>query len=200
MYFQYRNGKLISDNIRPDEQNKKFWDVKEYNEVFTEWREGDILYIGETPLKYPLEENKQMREMTEEELIEAGIIKEMTEDEKRDIYKREIDTYKAKILEKGFVFERHNQKCRDKDLALLSNAIAALEDTGETEGLLWAFSDTDITKLNLSQLKQMRISGMNFITAIYGVEAYLKQGEIISDLTVEKFREKVNENSEVKAV
>lgn len=200
MYFQYRNGKLISDNIRPDEQNKKFWDVKEYNEVFTEWREGDILYIGETPLKYPLEENKQMREMTEEELIEAGIIKEMTEDEKRDIYKREIDTYKAEILEKGFVFERHNQKCRDKDLALLSNAIAALEDTGETEGLLWAFSDTDITKLNLSQLKQMRISGMNFITAIYGVEAYLKQGEIISDLTVEKFREKVNENSEVKAV
>lgn len=132
---------------------------------------------------------------------EAHIWKEKaTLEEQRIVYKNKIDGYKAEILEKGFVFERHNQKCRDKDLALLSSAIAALEDKGGTEGLLWAFSDTDTIKLSLSQLKQMRIAGMNFITTVYGVEAYLKQGEIISDLTVEKFREKVNENSEAKAV
>ncbi len=121
-------------------------------------------------------------------------------EEQKMIYKNRIDMYKAKLLEKGFIFERHNQKCRDKDLALLSNAIAALEDAGGTEELSWAFSDSDLAKMSLEQLKQMRISGMKFITAVYGVEAYLKQGEIISDLTVEKFREKVNENSEVKAV
>ena len=79
MYFQYRNGKLIQDNIRPDEQNKKFWDAKEYNKVFSDWQEGDILYIGEAPLNYPIEDNGKMREMTEQELKEAGIIKEVVE-------------------------------------------------------------------------------------------------------------------------
>lgn len=123
-----------------------------------------------------------------------------TLEEQRIVYKNKIDGYKAELLEKGFMFERHNQKCRDKDLALLSNAIAALEDAGETEGLSWAFSDTDIAKLSLNQLKQMRIAGMNFITTVYGVEAYLKQGEINLNLTVEDFRDRVNENSEVKAV
>lgn len=79
MYFQYRNGKLIQDNIRPDEQNKNFWDDKEYNKVFTEWRDGDILYIGDAPLSYPIEDNGKMREMTEEELVKAGIITEPVE-------------------------------------------------------------------------------------------------------------------------
>ena len=204
MFVQFRSveGKLIKiqDNIRPDDQNQKFWDAGEYNKIFSNWQKGDYLYIGDEDLRYPIEDSGKIREMTEKELIEAGIIKDITEEEKRAIYKEQIDKYKAEILERGFVFERHNQKCRDKDLALLSNAIAALEDAGETEGLSWAFSDTDIAKMSLEQLKQMRISGMNFITAVYGVEAHLKQGEIIPDLTVENFREKVNENSEVKAV
>lgn len=79
MYFQYRNGKLIQDNIRSDEQNKKFWDAKEYNGVFPDWKVGDILYIGDVPLRYPIEDNKIIREMTEEELVKAGIITEPVE-------------------------------------------------------------------------------------------------------------------------
>lgn len=79
MYFQYRNEQLVSDNIRPDGQNKEFWKAGEYNKVFPEWKEGDILYIGEAPLSYPKEENKQMREMTTEELKNAGIITEPVE-------------------------------------------------------------------------------------------------------------------------
>lgn len=51
MYFQYRNGQLISDNIRPDEQNKKFWEAGEYDKVFSDWQEGDTLYIGCKPLE-----------------------------------------------------------------------------------------------------------------------------------------------------
>lgn len=123
-----------------------------------------------------------------------------TLEEQETVYKNKIDLYKAEILEKGFVFEGHNQKCRDKDLALLGNAISALEDAGDTGGIAWAFSDTDIAKLSLSQLKQMRIAGMSFITAIYEVEALLKQGKINLNLTVEDFREMVNQNSEIKAV
>nr|DAW12775.1 MAG TPA: hypothetical protein [Caudoviricetes sp.] len=79
MYIQYReiNGILtkIQDNIRSDEQNKKFWDSKEYDKVFSDWREGDILYIGNTSFKYPVEENGKIREKTEKELIKEGIKK-----------------------------------------------------------------------------------------------------------------------------
>lgn len=69
MYFQYRDGKIICDNVRPDEQNKKFWEAKEYDKVFHEWREGDVLFIGENPILYPIEENGEIREMTREEKI-----------------------------------------------------------------------------------------------------------------------------------
>lgn len=79
MYIQYRkeNGVLtkIQDNIRPDEQNNKFWDAGEYDKVFSEWRKGDILYIGNTSFEYPVEDNGKIREKTEKELIKEGIKK-----------------------------------------------------------------------------------------------------------------------------
>lgn len=83
MYIQYRNenGILtkIQDNIRPDEQNKKFWDAGEYDKVFSDWRDEDILYIGNEELRYPIEKNGKIREMTEQELKEAGHITEVVE-------------------------------------------------------------------------------------------------------------------------
>lgn len=113
-------------------------------------------------------------------------------------YKEEIESYKTQILETGFIFNGHIQKCRDKDLALLSNAISALEDSGK-EWLSWAFSDNDIVKMSLNQFKQMRIAGMNFITTVYGVEALLKQSEPDLKLNLEKFKKMINDNSEIKA-
>lgn len=79
MFFQYRNGKLIADNVRPDNENFEFMANGEYDKVFTDWKEGDILYIGEVALNYPIEDNGEMREMTTEELKEAGIITEIEE-------------------------------------------------------------------------------------------------------------------------
>lgn len=83
MYIQYRkeNGILIKvqDNIRVDEQNKKFWDSKEYDKVFSDWRKEDYLYIGNEELRYPIEESGKVREMTEQELKEAGHITEVVE-------------------------------------------------------------------------------------------------------------------------
>lgn len=62
-----------------------------------------------------------------------------SEEEKKIFYKKQIDKYKAEILDRGFIYKGHNQRCRDKDLALLSNAISALEDVGKEEGLFWLF-------------------------------------------------------------
>ena len=83
MYIQYRsiNEKItkIQDNVRPDDQNQKFWDAGEYNKVFSDWQKTDYLYIGDEDLRYPIEDSGKVREMTTEELKEAGYIIEIPE-------------------------------------------------------------------------------------------------------------------------
>ena len=56
-----------------------------------------------------------------------------TKEELQEKYFSIINTSKTEILENGYLFidnseGKHQQKCRDKDLALLGNAIAAQED------------------------------------------------------------------------
>ncbi|MEQ3306820.1 hypothetical protein AAA294_04930 [Fusobacterium varium] len=123
-----------------------------------------------------------------------------SEEEKKIFYKKQIDKYKAEILDRGFIYEGHNQRCRDKDLALLSNAISALEDAGKEEGLFWAFSDNDILKMTLNQLKEMRVKGMEFINTVYEVEAFLKRDEVNLNLTIEAFKKMINKKSKIKTV
>lgn len=73
MFIQYRkvNNKLIKiqDNIRSDELNKKFWEVGRKDKVFSNWEDGDILYIGENTILNPILKNGEIREMTREEQI-----------------------------------------------------------------------------------------------------------------------------------
>ena len=127
MYFQYRNGKLIQDNIRLDEQNKKFWDDKEYNKVFTEWRDGDILYIGDAPLSYPIEDNGKMREMTEEELKEAGILTEPVET-KEQLMEQKINYILeySKLEENKKVVESSKFSTKD-EIEAITEKMAVLE-------------------------------------------------------------------------
>ena len=127
MYFQYRNGKLIQDNIRPDGQNKEFWKAGEYNKVFPEWKEGDILYIGEVPLKYPKEENKQMREMTTEELKNAGIITEPVET-KEQLMEQKINYILeySKLEENKKVVESSKFSTKD-EIEAITEKMAVLE-------------------------------------------------------------------------
>lgn len=127
MYFQYRNGQLISDNIRPDEQNKKFWDAKEYNEVFPDWKVGDILYIGDVPLRYPIEDNKIIREMTEEELVKAGIITEPVET-KEQLMEQKINYILeySKLEENKKVVESSKFSTKD-EIEAITEKMAVLE-------------------------------------------------------------------------
>ena len=135
MYFQYRNGKLIQDNIRPDEQNKKFWDAKEYNKVFSDWQEGDILYIGEAPLNYPIEDNGKMREMTEQELKEAGIIIEPVET-KEQLMEQKINhileyeklAANKKVVESSKFSTEDEIKALTEKMAVLEGYINTLSD------------------------------------------------------------------------
>lgn len=124
-----------------------------------------------------------------------------TDEEKLAYYKELINTLKAKILEQGYNYNEHQQKCRDKDLALLGNAIAANEDasTYATDiETVWSFNDGDVVKMSLDELKLLRIQGAVFVQAIFTVEAQLKAGEVNIHFTGKEFIEKVNEISDVK--
>lgn len=127
-----------------------------------------------------------------------------TEEEIKDFYYSQINTYKAEILETGFDFKEHQQKCREKDLALLGNAVSALDDmqmfaiTQEEKHVNWAFNDNDIVNMTETELRKMRIAGAVFINTVYGVEAELKASKPNIMLKKEDFIAKVDELSDVK--
>ncbi|MFR8991629.1 MAG: hypothetical protein ACLVH9_10785 [Fusobacterium sp.] len=124
-----------------------------------------------------------------------------TVEELKEFYFDLINKYKAEILQVGFDFNGHQQKCREKDLALLGNAIAANEDAqiySKTPVSHWSFNDNDVVEMSLEDLKHLRIAGATFVQVIFTVEAQLKASQ--PDILLEKqdFIKKVNELSTVK--
>ena len=127
-----------------------------------------------------------------------------TEEEIKNFYFSQINKFKSEIMENGFNFNGHQQKCREKDLALLGNAVAALDDMAtfsqseEEKTVNWAFNDNDILLMTETDLRKMRIAGTIFINTIYGVEAELKAAEPNISLKKDEFIVKINELSEFK--
>lgn len=124
-----------------------------------------------------------------------------TDEELKEYYFNKINTYKAEILEVGFDFNGHQQKCREKDLALLGNAIAANEDAqvySKTPVTHWSFNDNDVIEMSLEDLKQLRIAGATFVQTIFLVEAQLKSASPDILLSKENVINKVDELCVVK--
>nr|DAL60222.1 MAG TPA_asm: protein of unknown function (DUF4376) [Caudoviricetes sp.] len=124
-----------------------------------------------------------------------------TDEELKDYYFDNINRFKAEILEVGFDFNGHQQKCREKDLALLGNAIAANEDAqvySKTPVSHWSFNDHDVVEMSLEDLKHLRIAGATFVQAIFTVEAQLKASQANILLEKQDFIKKVDELSTVK--
>lgn len=124
-----------------------------------------------------------------------------TVEELKEYYFNKINSYKAGILETGFDFNGHQQKCREKDLALLGNAIAANEDAqvySKTPVSHWSFNDHDVVEMSLEDLKHLRIAGATFVQAVFTVEAQLKASEANILLEKQDFIKKVDELSTVK--
>ena len=124
-----------------------------------------------------------------------------TDEELKDYYFDNINRFKAEILEIGFDFNGHQQKCREKDLALLGNAIAANEDAqvySKTPVSHWSFNDHDVVEMSLEDLKHLRIAGATFVQTIFLVEAQLKSASPDILLSKESFINKVDELCVVK--
>lgn len=131
-------------------------------------------------------------------------IETATEEERKEAYKNIIDIYKAEILTNGFDYNGHQQKCREKDIALLGNAVAALEDMQtfkllqEEKTINWAFNDDDIVVMVETDLRKLRISGAEFINNVYNVESELKKAEVDLNFLIDEFINKINNISKIK--
>lgn len=124
-----------------------------------------------------------------------------TVEELKEFYFDLINKYKAEILQVGFDFNGHQQKCREKDLALLGNAIAANEDAqiySKTPVSHWSFNDNDVVEMSLEDLKRLRIAGATFVQTVFIVEAQLKATSPNILLTKEEFINKIDDLCVVK--
>lgn len=248
MYIQYRDLKLIQISGRPDQDNKDILDGKYDNsetplsykermaKIFSDWIEGDILVIADSPLKHPKLQGDTIVEMTREEICESGdlsvlnigevyqdgVIKtipipdelfkpkweypnwveSMSLQEQEEYHNRLIDTLKAELLKDGFIYPDkkgapHQQKCRDKDLSYLGNAIASMEDA-KIPTMKWYFNNGDMVELSLEEMKGLRANGAIFISIVFGVESQLKAEQPTKNLTLTMFKDKVDTISTIK--
>lgn len=126
---------------------------------------------------------------------------EATQEEIKEHYFDMINKFKTEILQVGFDFNSHQQKCREKDLALLGNAIAANEDAQPFATIPvthWSFNDHNVIEMSLDELKKLRIDGATFVQAIFTIEAQLKASSPNVQFTKQDFISKINKISEVK--
>lgn len=129
-------------------------------------------------------------------------IEGMSDEEKENIHNQLIDTLKAELLEDGYIYEdkaraNHQQKCRDKDLSYLGNAISSMEDAS-IPNIKWYFNNGDMLELTLEEMKGLRANGAIFINSVFRIEAQLKAEEPTKSLTLDMFRDKIDAISTIK--
>lgn len=187
---------------------------------YPEWEEGDL--ISATKLNNPIIDNGQIREMTREELVKAGIDVTLNDgeyiedaeiktveipshliravwDSKNHLWKegytkeeyfKDIDNVKADILAGGYTWREHRQKCRDKDIGLMTATIESLRDYQDVYkqemAITWYFEDNDGAKVKLKDMQELRLTGLNFVQKVYDVENKLKTSNI-QKITKEKY-------------
>ena len=197
-----RENGTIDKVPQPSYQYK--WDFELLKWLPDETTLSDGQYIeGEKILNVPYDDNLEYLIPTWDKVTHTW--KEgATEEQKKKHYKSLINEYKAKILEQGYNYNNHQQKCREKDLALLGNAVSALDDmqtfvtSPEEKRISWAFNDDDIVVMTETDLRKLRMAGCEFINHVYEVEAELKNSEVNLKLTGKEFIDRVNTVSQVK--
>lgn len=122
--------------------------------------------------------------------------------EQEEYHNKLIDTLKAELLEDGFIYPdktkaKHQQKCRDKDLSYLGNAISSMEDAS-IPTMKWYFNNGDMVELTLEEMKGLRANGAIFLSTVFGIEAQLKSEQSTKNLTLTMFKDKVDAISTIK--
>lgn len=167
---------------------------------------GDIIYLEEG---WYIENNELIKVERPEDMVNP-VFNEKTHiweekatlQEQEEYHNKLIDTLKAELLEDGFIYPDkkgapHQQKCRDKDLSYLGNAIAGMEDDS-IPTMKWYFNNGDMVELTLEEMKGLRANGAIFLSIVFGVEAQLKAEQPTKNLTLTMFKDKVDTISTIK--
>ncbi len=198
-YPTFKNGTIEEMSLYERYQNGLYalsYNEKEYKGSIITLEQGQYIDKNELvtipkPTGFKIEWN-----------FESNIWEEKaSKEEIKEEYFNRINKFKSEILQVGFDFNGHQQKCREKDLALLGNAIAANEDAqpfATVPVTHWSFNDGDVVEMSLDELKKLRVNGATFVQAIFTVEAICKHKEPNMLFTKENFIEEINKISEIK--
>lgn len=109
----------------------------------------------------------------------------------------EIDKVKAKILEYGFDYLGHRQRCRDKDIAYMTSTITALNIAKQVKNkdvrINWYFEDNTKQEMGLNELSLLMMYGVTFVQSVFDTENHFKTLEQIKIVSKEEFEAKRQE-------
>lgn len=116
-------------------------------------------------------------------------------------YMNLIDDLKAKSLAYGFDYKvegkEHRQKCRDKDITLLTSNVtfmlAEKSVLGKEIPITWYFEDNFGLKLDLEQSLILASYGKTFTQSVYDTEHYFKTKVNPKEVTKTEFESKRKE-------
>ena len=121
----------------------------------------------------------------EKHIWEEGYTKEQ--------YHKDIDKVKLNILNNGYNWKGHIQRCRDKDITLMTTTIETLKDYKMINKvdmpLTWYFNENDGVEMTLNSMIDLRLTGTVFVQRVYTIENELKTAENFTKDIEDTFKE-----------
>lgn len=111
----------------------------------------------------------------------------------KDFCEENIDKIKKEVLEYGFDYQGHRQRCRDKDIAYMVANIVALQTAqtlGKEKKVTWYFEDNHGMTAGVQELGVLMLYGTTFVQSVYDTENYFKTLEEPKIITKEEFEQK----------
>lgn len=100
----------------------------------------------------------------------------------RKAYDETIKNYSEMLFEWGFFYGEDVQRTRQRDINFLNATMKALETAQNVYGIenlteSWEFKNGTIKEMTLSNFNQLLLAGTGFISGVYKVERYFRDGE-----------------------
>ena len=148
------------------------------NEAIILYNATELLVDGEKIVDGELVQIPKPKELIRPQWNGLEWVEAYTQDEMNE----EIDRIKEDILSTGFLWRnQHEQKCRDKDVAKLNNAISSINYIyikDEDKKVLWRFNDEDKVVLTLEDLMDLQASMFGFMQNVNDAEDKIKSGDL----------------------
>ncbi len=102
-----------------------------------------------------------------------------------------IDKLKAEVLEYGFDYHGHQQRCRDKDIAFMVSTVVGLQVAKNVleidKTITWYYKDGYGEKMDLTKLGTLMVYGSTFVQSVFDTESYFKTLEEPGVVTKDEF-------------